>query len=135
MSPTKLKDVLVDISGNTNTYINYNENISPRDLNKNDNKKNLKNDNRTLETQPTVKTNKSYRVQVGVYTDYANTLNLVDKLNANFDEPVVVLNGYLNNKTVYKIMAGDFENRKEAENLKNTIVEKIGLKGFVKSFE
>lgn len=134
MSPSKLKDILFEISGNNNS-INHNENISPSELKKNDNFENLKNDNRTLDSNATVKTNKSYRVQVGAFTDYANTLNLVDNLNEQFDEPVIVLNNYINNVTVYKVFVGDFEKHEEADRLKNSISKKFGVKGFVKSFE
>jgi len=141
MSPTKLKDVLVGIAGDApNSVINHRTNISPKEIQKNDNRpfndgSDLKNDNRTLDETVIVKTNKSYRVQVGVYTDYANTLNLVDNINANLDEPVVVLNSYLNDKTVYKVYVGDFDNLGEAKNLKATITAKFGLNGFVKVFE
>lgn len=126
MSPSKLKDILVEISGNDDSIINHNENISPSEL---------KNDNRTLDSNATVKTNKSYRVQVGAFTDYANTLNLVDNLNAQFDEPVIVMNSYVNNATVYKVFVGNFSKHEEADRLKNSIIKKFGVKGFVKSFE
>ena len=135
MSPSKLKDVLVEISGNDNSNINHNKNISPSEIKKNGSFETQKNGNRTLESNATVKTNKSYRVQVGAFTDYANTLNLVDNLNTQFDEPVIVLNSYVNDATVYKVFVGDFEKYEEADRLKNSIIKKFGVKGFVKSFE
>jgi len=141
MSPSKLKDILVDIAGDSpRVVINHKTNVSPKEIKKNDNRtfnngSNLKNDNRPLDKTVIVKTNKSYRVQVGVYTDYANTLNLVDNINANLDEPVVVLNSYLNNKTVYKVFVGDYNDIDDARKLKNVISTKFGLNGFVKVFE
>lgn len=135
MSPTKLKDVLIEVSGNENINIKHNENISPVGTRINDNDNLKKNDNRTFEEDHAiVKTNTSYRVQVGVYTDYANTVNIVDNLNAKFDEPVVVLNSYLNKQTVYKIIVGDFEDSQSAALLKEEIFNKFGIKGFVTSF-
>jgi hypothetical protein len=130
LSPGKLKDELLDIAENSN--IEYNENINPGDILNNDNKSN---DNRTIENPVTVKTNKSYRVQVGVFTDYANTVKLIDELNSKFDEPVIIMNGYLNNKTIYKVVIGDYESYSEANNLKVKINEQFGINGIIKSFE
>ncbi len=141
MSPTKLKDILVGIAGEVqNPVLNHKTNVSPKEIKKNDNRNfnngsTLKNDNRPLENTVIVKTNRSYRVQVGVYTDYANTLNLVDNINAKLDEPVVVLNSYLNDKIVYKVYVGDFDNIDDARKLKEIISDKFGLLGFIKSFE
>ncbi len=125
LSPTKLKDELVNIANNTT--IEYNENINPEHS--------LDNDNRTIENPVTVKTNKSYRVQVGVFTDYANTVKLIDNLNSKFDEPVIVINSYLNNKTVYKVVIGDFINYDDAKSLKSKISNQFGINGIIKSFE
>ena len=130
LSPGKLKDVLMEIADNST--LEYNENITPEDLIKNDIKTN---DNRTIENPVTVKTNKSYRVQVGVFTDYANTVKLIDNLNLKFDEPVIIINGYLNNKTVYKVVIGDYENYDNAEILKSKINEQFGIEGIIKTFE
>jgi len=135
MSPSKLKDILQDISIDNNNF-KHTENVAPSAFDKNNDSGNLmKNDNSNLDEIVIVKTNKSYRVQVGVYTDYANTLNIVNNLNANFDEPVVVLNSYLNSKTVYKIVVGDFDNKEGADLLKNKIFERFNIKGFVTVFE
>lgn len=79
----------------------------------------------------TVKTN-TYRVQVGVFTDYANTDKLVQQLRTYTEEPIIVLNDYLNNRTVFKVMVGDFENKKEAVNFKNQLWQNYGIDGFVK---
>jgi thiol-disulfide isomerase/thioredoxin len=85
----------------------------------------------TLAVNAAVKTT-SYRVQVGVYTDYANTENLVENLREMTDEPIVVLNDYLNNRTVFKILVGDFDDRTAAVNFKNTLWQNYGIDGFVK---
>ncbi len=141
MAPSKLTDILVGIAGEIpDADINHDTNISPKDIKSNDNSNfnngsDLKNDNSTLDDTVIVKTNKSFRVQVGVYTDYANTINLVDNINAKLDEPVVVLNGYLNNKTVYKVFVGDYDSIEKARSLKENLKSKLGLNGFIKVFE
>ena len=92
--------------------------------------------NNEPENRLTVKTNQiSYRIQVGVFSDYANTEKMLTKLYENFNEPVVVLTDYLNNKTVYKIYVGDFPTIEEAEKLKIEIERKLGIKSIIKTFE
>jgi thiol-disulfide isomerase/thioredoxin len=87
--------------------------------------------NQNKSNHATVKTT-SYRVQVGVFTDYANTENLVSQLRSHTDEPIVVLNDYINNKTVFKVLVGDFESREMAGKLKNQLWQNYGIDGFVK---
>ena len=130
LSPSKLKDVLTEIANNSN--LEYNENINPENILKSNRNSN---DNRTIENPVTVKTSKSYRVQVGVFTDYANTVKLIDNLNSKFEEPVIIMNGFLNNKTVYKVVIGDYETYREAEVLKSKINQQFGIEGIIKSFE
>lgn len=130
LSPSKLNDVLVGIAGNSNQDINQNI-VDQQKTNK---ELNL-NDNRTNENPVAVKTDKSYRVQVGVFTDYANTLKLVDNFNETFNEPIVVMNSYLNNKTVYKVVVGDYKSYEQAETLRNKILNKMKIKGIIKTFE
>lgn len=127
LPPSKLRDVLDGISGNpTNDNIGG-INVSPSSLIDN---------NSNLENNSTVKTTTiSYRVQVGVFSDYANTEKILTKLYENFNEPVIVLTSYLNDKTVYKVYAGDFPTIEEAEKLKIEIERKLGMKCLVKSFE
>ena len=74
-------------------------------------------------------------MQVGVFSDYANTEKMLTKLYDNFNEPVVVLTSYLDNKTVYKVYVGDFETESQAIELKNEIESKLNIKCLVKSFE
>ncbi len=136
MSPSKMNDVLAQLSGNEYKIIN-DENIAPsHKANTSINPEyDVENDNRNDNSEATVKTTKSYRVQVGVFTDYANTEKIVDEFNNKFDEPTVILNDYLNNSIVYKVVVGDYENIDEAQRLKRNIEEKMGIKTFVKLFE
>jgi hypothetical protein len=62
-------------------------------------------------------------------------VKLIDELNSKFDEPVIIMNGYLNNKTIYKVVIGDYESYSEANNLKVKINEQFGINGIIKSFE
>lgn len=124
---SKLKAELEIIAGKTpENYKNMGTNLSPKHSIDKNNPENI----------VTVKTNKlSYRVQVGVFSDYANTEKMLTKLYDNFNEPVVVLTSYLDNKTVYKVYVGDFETEDEAIKLKNDIETKLNIKCLIKSFE
>lgn len=124
---SKLKAELENITGKTpDNYKNMGTNMSPKHSIDKNNPENI----------VTVKTNKlSYRVQVGVFSDYANTEKMLTKLYDNFNEPVVVLTSYLDNKTVYKVYVGDFETESQAIELKNEIESKLNIKCLVKSFE
>jgi thiol-disulfide isomerase/thioredoxin len=128
LPPSKLKDVLEDISKGKPMNDDSRElNTSPSVLIDNNN---------DPENRLTVKTNQiSYRIQVGVFSDYANTEKMLTKLYENFNEPVVVLTDYLNNKTVYKVYVGDFPTLEEAEKLKFEIERKLGIKSIIKTFE
>ncbi len=144
MSPSKMVDVLAQLSGNEYKIIN-NKNTAPSNTpnvapssNPNteyDIKNDNRNDNRNDNSEAAVKTTNSYRVQVGVFTDYANTEKIVNEFNSKFDEPTVILNDYLNDSIVYKVMVGDYENVDEAQRLKRDIEEKMGIKTFIKLFE
>lgn len=129
MSPAKLRSVLSTII--TDNGDQYHENVSPSQKYDNDNRT----ENRTENKPVTVKTNKVFRVQVGVFTGYANTLKLVDEINAKLNEPVVVTNSYLNDKTVYKVLVGDTEDYESAAALKQKIFDTFEIKGMIKSFE
>ncbi|MEZ4908596.1 MAG: thioredoxin family protein [Saprospiraceae bacterium] len=126
MSPSKLTDVLNNVSANT-TPKTHSYNKSPKEINQND--------NLNTENQATVKTTISYRVQVGVYSDYANAEIMLDKIYENFTEPVVVMNTYLNDKTVYKVMVGDYSDKEGADELKYQIDKKLNINSMVKIFE
>ena len=93
----------------------------------NQNTRNVENKNKPAIVEPT-----SYRVQVGVYTDYANTKRMVEKLRLQIDEPVMVFNDYLNDTTVFRVMVGDCSSRREAEKLKNLLRQNHGIEGLVK---
>jgi thiol-disulfide isomerase/thioredoxin len=126
ISSSKLKDILENAATGTIVNDNMGLNVSPSSLNK----------NKLFEENSTVKTTKmKYRVQVGVFSDYANTERVLKRLYDNFNEPVVVVTDFLNNKTVYRVFAGDCETQDEAEQLRDEIERKTGIKGFVKAFE
>lgn len=79
-----------------------------------------------------VEPTKSYRVQVGVFADYANTQKMVDQMSDLTGEPIVVLNDQLNGKTIFKVMLGEFDDRESAGVFKNQLQKNYGIEGIVK---
>lgn len=132
MTAEMLLDLLISKQG---TGIKAPVNTSPSGMakaNKSDEQIiNISSINQTDKKEAIVKTS-SYRVQVGVFTDYANTQKLVEKLHEMTSEPVVILNDQLNDKLVYKVLLGDFEVRQNAEKLKNHLYQNYGIDSYVK---
>jgi len=74
----------------------------------------------------------TYRVQVGVFTDYANTKKMIEEIKDFSNEPVVVMNEKLHQKNVFKVLVGDFDNRGSANIFKNQLWQNYGIDGYVK---
>jgi len=72
-----------------------------------------------------------FSVQIGVYGDYENVLRESARFKDVFKETVLVHIDRLNDKTVYRLMIGEFKSQKEAETFLPKIKE-LALDGFVK---
>ncbi len=72
-----------------------------------------------------------FSVQIGVYSEYGNVLQKAAKVQSRFDEQMIVHIARVNEKTVYKIMIGEFPNREMANNYQKQIEAK-GFNGIVK---
>ena len=73
-----------------------------------------------------------YRIQLGVYNEFENTYDLVNKMKSQFIEPIIVLNDMSNDKIVYKVMMGSFQTESEAIDFKNILETDFNIKGIVK---
>lgn len=72
-----------------------------------------------------------FSVQIGVYSEYGNVLQKAAKVQDKFEEQMIVHIARVNNKTVYKIMIGEFPNREMANDFRGQ-VEAKGFNGIVK---
>ena len=63
----------------------------------------------------------NYKLQVGFYFNYLDAHNKVKALREKFAEPVVVLNEYVENKTQYKVLMGEFKTMNEAESYRKIL--------------
>jgi thioredoxin-related protein len=58
---------------------------------------------------------RNYRVQVGVYTKYADAHEQVQYLRNTFIEPIMVLNDFNGDQVLFKVMLGQFKTSSEAQ--------------------
>jgi len=74
---------------------------------------------------------RNFKVQVGVYNDYASVRKQVAELRKTFFEPVVVVNDYRDGKVLFKVMLGQFESMPEAESFIRILNNEFGMKGII----
>lgn len=85
----------------------------------------------TVQRQPS----KGYSVQTGAFGEYGNVLREVDKLQQLFpDKPIIVYIAKKQQRTIYKILVGEFETRAEAYSYKEHMKNK-GSSGLIKNLE
>jgi len=74
----------------------------------------------------------SYRIQVGIYSDFKNTFKYVNELKQEFAEPIIVLNDYVDGKIIYRIMMGEFGTKNEATSFVTILKNDFNIDGIVK---
>ncbi len=79
-----------------------------------------------VEPQPA----RGWGVQVGVFGDYGNVLVQAEKLERQFQQPVIVNISELNGKTVYKVIVGAFDNFEQARRLNDRVKAALGISTF-----
>lgn len=77
---------------------------------------------------------KGYGVQVGAFYEYGNVLIQAEKLQRNYNAPIIVSINELNGRTVYKIVLGAFARKSEATILYKRMLND-GIKGFVRNLK
>lgn len=74
----------------------------------------------------------TYRVQVGIYSDFKNTFKYVGDLKEQFAEPIIVLNDYSDGKIVYRVLMGEFKTKNEATSFVKILKQEFGISAIVK---
>ncbi|MFK8009694.1 MAG: thioredoxin family protein [Saprospiraceae bacterium] len=72
-----------------------------------------------------------FSVQVGAYAEYSNVLQQASLFQQQFDEPVIVHISKNRNRTLYKLMLGEFDTRTAAINFMRAVQAK-GMEGIIK---
>ena len=77
---------------------------------------------------------RGWGVQVGVYAEYGNVLVAAEKLKRKFGAPIIVNINELNGKTVYKVVAGAYDDVNKARTLFNRM-KNAGISGFLRNLK
>ena len=72
-----------------------------------------------------------YRVQTGVYQEYAGASKMVALLKETFLEDIVVINDYRGDKVLFKVMLGQFATLEEAESFRKILSREFDINGIV----
>jgi thiol-disulfide isomerase/thioredoxin/cell division septation protein DedD len=72
-----------------------------------------------------------FSVQIGAFADYGNVLIEAARLEKMFEQPIIVHIATLQDKTVYKVMIGEFKSREEADKFKAQVKAK-GIEAIIK---
>jgi thioredoxin-related protein len=75
-----------------------------------------------------------YSIQVGVFSDFANAERSRTRMEAQFDQPVQIMENYQNDKKLYKVMLGKFEQKEIADDFLQQLTNQ-SIKGFVRNIE
>jgi thiol-disulfide isomerase/thioredoxin len=74
----------------------------------------------TVKPYPTI----GFGVQIGVFAEYGNVLREVQKLQVDFSQPILVNISTFEGRTVYKIIVGSFDSRREAISFRRMMQKK-----------
>lgn len=77
---------------------------------------------------------KGWGVQIGAFYEYGNVLIQAEKLQKQFNAPVVVSINELNGKTVYKVVVGAFDTQAAARDLLQR-VKNAGISSFLRNLK
>jgi hypothetical protein len=72
-----------------------------------------------------------FSIQVGAYAEYSNVLQQASLFQQQFDEPVIVHISKNRNRTLYKVMLGEFDTRTAAISFMRTVQAK-GMECIIK---
>jgi thiol-disulfide isomerase/thioredoxin len=73
----------------------------------------------------------NYKLQVGNHMNYKSAFEQVKGLKDQFIEPIVVMNDYVNNKTQYKVLLGEFKTITEAESFRKILTRDFDIDAIV----
>lgn len=76
-----------------------------------------------------------FGIQVASYSSTSNLHNLVKAYEYQFEKPVFVNVSYVNNQKLYRVIIGEFDNRKKAEYFRDNIRRSHFADSFLVSFE
>ncbi len=73
----------------------------------------------------------NYKIQLGLYQSYRNTLKFYNELVGIIKDPIIILHDYKAGSVVYRVMVGNFENTRDAHFYLTELREKHGIEGHI----
>lgn len=70
---------------------------------------------------------KTYKLQLGVFEGFENTMNYLEKIKEKIDEQAMVLHDYQGGKTIYKVLIGRYKTHSEAAKAQQKMKSQHGL--------
>lgn len=80
--------------------------------------------------EPTVH-EKSFKLQLGLFTNYENTLQFYNQIVGIIEDPVNIMHDYKGEQVVYRVLLGNFKDVKEAHVYRTQLKEKLKIESFV----
>jgi len=73
----------------------------------------------------------TYKIQLGMYSSYEQTLKFYNQLTALIEDPVIILHDYKGGNIVYRVLIGNFTSTNEAHFFLTDLKEKYDLDGHI----
>ena len=75
--------------------------------------------------------NRSYKLQLGVFEGFENTMNFLDRIKEKVEGQAMVLHDYESGKTMYKVLIGRYKTHQEATKAREKLKSLHGLDSVV----
>jgi len=132
MPANKLLDILKSHNNPQNRVtVTHMANTAPGKSTPSNKAQENKDNKELLENYASANTNRTFRLQMGVFDQYEYAFKEVNALRDEFVEPIIVLNDYHNGGVRYKIMMGEFESISEAESFRVIVKRDFGREAIV----
>lgn len=113
---SKMTSLLKTVVGTNKVNVTHRVNQSPKSKSK----------AQSLSVKSDYKT-KTYKLQLGVFKGFENTMNFLEKVKEKVDEQALVLHDYKNGNTMYKVLIGNYKTQQEAAEAQSNLNLEHGL--------
>lgn len=73
----------------------------------------------------------TYKIQLGLYSSYEETLSNYNKLSAIITDPIIILHDFKGGNVVYRVLVGNFGSTKDAHFYLSDLRENYGVEGHI----
>ena len=70
----------------------------------------------------------SFKLQLGLFSNYENTLRFYQSVSEKIAEPIIILHDFKGSSVVYRVLLGNFESVAAAQKYKLTLNKELGIK-------